>query len=77
MLADACLAVGANAEAIAAAREGLAGAEATEERFCEAELHRAHAAALLAHDRGMLPDAERTLLQALEAARVDQLRERR
>jgi class 3 adenylate cyclase/predicted ATPase len=74
VLADACLAVGANAEAIAAAREGLAGAEATEERFCEAELHRAHAAALLAHDRGMLPDAERTLLQALEAARARQAR---
>ena len=66
--------MGANAEAIAAVREGLAGAEATEERFCEAELHRAHAAALLAHDRSVLADAERALQRALEAARARQAR---
>jgi class 3 adenylate cyclase/predicted ATPase len=69
VLADACLAVGANAEAVAAAREGLAGAEASEERFCEAELHRVHAAALLAHDRTLLADAERALATAVAEAR--------
>ncbi len=74
VLADACLAVGATTEAIAAVREGLAGVKATEERFCEAELHRAHAAALLAHDRGMAAAAERALVQALEAARGRQAR---
>jgi predicted ATPase len=74
VLADACLAVGATTEAIAAVREGLTGVEATEERFCEAELHRAHAAALLAHDRGMLAEAERALVRALEAARARQAR---
>ena len=74
VLSDACLAVGENTEAIAAAREGLAGIEATEERFCEAELHRTHAAALLAHDRATLPDAEQALLQALGAARARRAR---
>ncbi|MBV8616171.1 MAG: hypothetical protein JOY66_20705, partial [Acetobacteraceae bacterium] len=69
VLADACLAVGTNAEAIGAAREGLAGAEATEERFCEAELHRVHAAALLAHDQMLLPAAEQALMAAVKAAR--------
>ena len=47
----------------------MAGAEATEERFCEAELHRVHAAALLAHGRRLLTDAERALMTAIEAAR--------
>jgi len=68
VLADACLVVGANTEAIAAVREGLAAVEATEEWVCEAELHRMHATALLAHDRGTFPEAERALLRALEAA---------
>ncbi len=70
VVADACLAVGANTEAIAAVREGLAGVEATDERFCEAELHRAHAAALLAHDPSMIAGAEQALLQAVASARA-------
>jgi class 3 adenylate cyclase/predicted ATPase len=74
VLADACLAVGANTDAIAAVREGLAGVETSGERFCEAELHRMHAMALLAHDRGMLADAERALEQALQAACTRQAR---
>ena len=74
VLAEACLAVGANEEAIMAVREGLAKVRTTEERFCEAELHRAHAVALLAEDRAMLADAERALAKAVEVARARRAR---
>jgi predicted ATPase len=57
----------------------VAGAEATEERFCEAELHRVHAAALLAHDRTLRAEAERALATAMQVAgsrraRISELR---
>jgi class 3 adenylate cyclase/predicted ATPase len=74
VLAEACLAVGANKDAIGAVRAGLAAVHMTDERFCEAELHRTHAMTLLACDRGKADEAERALMDALAAARTREAR---
>jgi hypothetical protein len=69
LLADAWLELGRPDEALAAIKEGLARAEATDEHFCTAELHRLHARACLALNRGEVRIAETALDAALAAAR--------
>ena len=70
VLADACLATGEAAEAQAVAEKALTQVRLTGEHLCEAELHRLRGRALLAQDRGRVPEAEAALLDALRAARA-------
>ena len=70
VLADACLATGEAAEAQAVAGKALTQVRLTGEHLCEAELHRLRGRALLAQDRGRVPEAEAALLDALRAARA-------
>jgi predicted ATPase len=69
LLAEAWLRLGRLDEAAAAIKEGLARAEATDEHFCTAELHRLRARACLALDARDARGAESALDAALAAAR--------
>jgi predicted ATPase len=73
-LGDACLHIGQTEAGLAAVEKGLAAAEATGERYCEAELHRLKGELLLALSPEQGAEAEGCFRRALEVARGQQAR---